>query len=325
MADPETPLARSRSFRVGLLRLADERVSAANASSGRLACAVIRPMRFLLPLLPLLAGCSAIGAFDGLVAKDEAGARVASDLAFAGGPRGKLDLYAPRGAARGAKLPVIVWLYGGSWNSGEKEAYSFVGRALAAEGFLVVVPDYRLVPKIRFPAFLEDNAAAVRWVRANAAAWGGDPERIVLAGHSAGAYNAAMLALDERWLGADRAAVRGFAGIAGPYDFPPLENTITDAAFGGAPDLAATQPVAFVSADDPPALLVSGGRDKVVLPSQAIGLAMLLADAGVRTETRLYPKAGHVGVLTAMAKGFRGKAPVLSDVARFAREVTAAE
>jgi acetyl esterase/lipase len=143
--------------------------------------------RLILPLLIALGGCSPLGTFNALVPKDSGAGRVAKDQAFAVGERGKLDVYAPKRAAPGAKLPVIVFFYGGSWSTGTREGYAFAGQALASKGFVVVIPDYRLVPEVRFPAFLEDGAAAVRWVRANAARFGGDPDRIVLAGHSAGA------------------------------------------------------------------------------------------------------------------------------------------
>jgi acetyl esterase/lipase len=284
-------------------------------------------LRSLFPLLGLLlAGCSPLTAFNTAVAKDKGSALLARNLAFAPGARGKLDVYAPKAAAAaapGAGLPVIVWIYGGSWNSGSKDGYGFVGRALAARGFVVVVPDYRVVPEVRFPAFLEDNAAAVRWVRANIARYGGDPDRIVMAGHSAGAYNAAMLSLDERWLGADRAAVRGLAGLAGPYDFLPLDLDVTRAAFGAEHDLAATQPMTFAGAGDPPALLLAGSKDGLVRPDNSTRLAALLAKAGVRAEAKLYPGVGHVGIMTAFARPLRGKAPVLDDVAAFAHRVTA--
>jgi acetyl esterase/lipase len=187
----------------------------------------------------------------------------------------------------------------------------------------VVIPDYRLVPEVRYPAFLEDGAAAVRWVRTNIAAHGGDPDRLVLAGHSAGAYNAAMLALDPRWLGADRAAVRGLVGLAGPYDFLPLDVASTREAFGEVRDLPSTQPVNLASAGDPPALLVAGANDTLVRPRQTALLAERLRASGVMADTRLYPKVGHVGVMTALAKPLRGKAPVLADVTAFATKVTA--
>ncbi len=267
----------------------------------------------------LAAACSPLRTFNAVVPKDGGVRLVARDAAFGPDPRQRLDVYAPRGA--GGALPVIVFFYGGSWNSGTKRGYAFVGRALAAQGFVVAVPDYRLVPQVRFPAFLQDNAAAVRWVRVHAAELGGDPDRVVLAGHSAGAYNAAMLALDPRWLGADRRYVRGWIGLAGPYDFT-LDGPVTRATFGDAPDPRLTQPVTFAGAGDPPALLATGDKDTLVQPRNSDALAARLESAGVRAERRRYPGVGHVGLLTAVAKPFRGRAPVLADMAAFAHEVT---
>jgi acetyl esterase/lipase len=232
-------------------------------------------------------------------------------------------VYRPRTWRTGqTALPIIVFFYGGSWQEGERAGYAFAARGFADAGFVVAVPDYRLVPEVRFPAFLEDAAAAVRWVRANAARLGGDPDRIVLVGHSAGAYNAAMLAVDERWLGADRRAVRGLVGLGGPYDFLPLDIPVTIAAFGQERDAASTQPVTFASAGDPPALLLHGALDTTAYPRNSERLAALLRAAGVDARVKLYPKVGHVGIVTALARPFRGRAPVLEDAVAFAREVT---
>jgi len=178
------------------------------------------------------------------------------------------------------------------------------------------------VPEVRFPAFVEDGAAAVRWVRANAGRFGGDPSRIILLGHSAGAYNAAMIALDPQFLGPDRQAVKGLIGLAGPYDFLPLNSPVTRAAFGAAPDAQATQPIAFASAGDPPTLLLHGGQDRTVHPRNSDKLAARLNQAGVAARVKLYPELGHVGMITALARPLRGRAPVLQDVVSFAREVT---
>jgi acetyl esterase/lipase len=276
--------------------------------------------RLALSLLLALGACSPLRSFNALVPKDSGAGLVARDQVFAPGPRRKLDVYAPRRAATAAKLPVIVFFYGGSWTSGTREGYAFAGRALAAKGFLVAIPDYRLLPEVRFPGFLEDGAEAVKWVRANAARFGGDPDRIILVGHSAGAYNAAMLSLDPQWLGPDRKAVRGFAGLAGPYDFLPLDN-VTRPVFGAAPDLPATQPVNFASAGDPPAFLMVAGKDKLVGAHNAERLARQLKQAGVPVQTRTYSGVGHAGMITAFARPLRGRAPVLDDLAAFALSV----
>lgn len=262
-----------------------------------------------------------LGTFNALMPKDRGSARVATDVAYGDRERLKLDVYAPRAASAGPR-PVIVFFYGGSWNSGRRRGYGFAARALAAQGFVVVVPDYRLVPEAAYPDFLEDCAAAVRWARRNSGAHGGDGERIVLVGHSAGAYNAAMLALDPSLLDADRKAVRGFAGLAGPYDFLPLDDASTIAAFGAWPRAAETQPISHAAPGAPPILLVHGEGDTRVKPRNSRKLAGLLRAAGSQVRLKVYPDLGHVGVLTALAKPFRRRAPVLADVAQFAREVT---
>lgn len=272
-------------------------------------------------LLPILAGCTPITAFNALIPKDAGGRLAAADQAYGADDRQRLDIYAPVDIQSGPR-PVIVFFYGGSWKTGSKEGYGFAGRALAAQGFVVAIPDYRLMPQVRFPAFLQDSADAVRWVRAHIARFGGDPDRIVLAGHSAGAYNAAMLAVDPAWLGPERAAIKGWAALAGPYEFLPLDTEVTKAAFGAADDLDATQPILFASADDPPALLLAGGEDELVMASQSTGMAIAMVEAGAKAEALVYPDIGHVGIVTALSKPFRGEAPVLRDIAAFARRVT---
>jgi acetyl esterase/lipase len=267
-----------------------------------------------------LAGCSSLGALNSvndLTPGDGGIAREATDVAFGTDPRQKLDVYTP---ATATNAPVIVFFYGGSWNSGRRQDYSFAARALAAQGFVVVVPDYRLVPQVRFPAFVEDGAAAVAWTRANIAKHGGNPEAIGVAGHSAGAYIAAMVALDPRWLAAAGApgAVKAAVGLAGPYDFLPfVPGGAADAALGGQPDPGVTQPISFVRADAPPMLLLNGAEDSTVYPRNAERLAAALTKAGAKAEPRIYPEIGHIGILLAISKPFRGKAPALADTAEF--------
>lgn len=264
---------------------------------------------------------SPLTAFNRFVLKDPGGRLAAHDIAYGEGSRRQLDLYAPRRRDGRTRLPIIAFFYGGNWASGLKQGYGFVGRALAARGYLVAIPDYRLVPEVRFPAFVEDGAAAVEWIVANAAEQGGDPQCIVLMGHSAGAHIAAMLALDPQWLGEARRSVRGLIGLAGPYDFLPLAGPVTRAAFGQARDLASTQPVNFAAPGAPPALLLHGGGDRTVLPRNSRELARRLAAAGGDSRLKIYPQLGHISILTALALPFRYRAPVLADATAFARDV----
>jgi acetyl esterase/lipase len=280
--------------------------------------------RTLLAALPLLAGCTpSLGTFDSLTPRDAGAQRVAHDVAYGDGPRRKLDVYAPADAP--TALPVIVFIYGGSWATGDKDDYEFLGAALASRGFVTVVPDYRLVPDVRFPNFVEDCAAAVRWVSDHVAEYGGDGRRIVLVGHSAGGYNAVMLALAGDYLrlaGVAAGSIRGAVGLAGPYDFLPFDVAATRNAFGQAPDPQLTQPVHFARADAPPLLLLWGADDDTVGPRNLESLARVQRAAGGRVETKIYENVDHVDILLALSRPFRGRAPVLDDVTAFAHTVT---
>ncbi len=241
------------------------------------------------------------------------------DLVFAPGPRGKLDVYMPRKSPPGA--PVAVFFYGGSWQSGDRGLYQFVGKILASRGIVTAIPDYRLFPEVRYPDFLRDNAAAVKFVRDHAAEWGGDPTRLFLIGHSAGAYNAVMLGLDRRWLAAQgidpRRDIAGVVGLAGPYDFLPLRDDTLKVIFGpedGRPD---SQPINHVDGGGPPMLLLAGGGDTVVGPGNAKRLARAIVARGGEAEADIYPRVGHVGMLTALLGPFRRRAPVLDAISGF--------
>ena len=267
----------------------------------------------------LTAACSPLSLFATLTPKDAA-VRSASAVAYGEGPRRMLDVYAPPRSTTAA--PIAVFFYGGSWDSGRRQDYSWAGRALAAKGFLTVVPDYRLFPEVRYPGFLEDGAQAVKWAQDNAARLGGDPGRIVLVGHSAGAYNAVMLGLDPRYLtavGADAAAVKAVAGLAGPYDFLPIDGPITQRTFGQSPDLPATQPKAYVRRDGPAAFLATGDADTTVYPRNTRKLAAALRDAGAVVEERHYPGIDHIAIVLALSKPLRGRAPVLEEMTDFLR------
>ena len=281
---------------------------------------LLRLGRLLLILVaaPLLAGCSALSAFDTLAPRDPGGRLAAKSVAYGAHPRQKLDVFVP--VAQASKAPVLVFFYGGSWKSGSKEDYGFVGQALAAQGFVTIVADYRLFPEARYTEFLADSAGAVRWARDNAAGYGGDSGRIVLAGHSAGAYNAAMVALDTRYLrqaGVDPRNVRAFAGLSGPYDFLPLDPGTAQEVFGAEPDRAATQPVTYARAGSPPAFLATGDQDTTVRPKNTISLAAKLRAARVPVEERLYPGLDHADTLLALSRLFRDKAPALAEMTAF--------
>src|SRR5579864_788671 len=192
------------------------------------------------------------------------GYRIVRDLAYGSDPRQKLDLYVPDGLK--ANAPVLLFFYGGFWQSGSKVLYLYLGQAFASEGIVVAVADYRLYPQVRYPEFLRDGAAAFAYVQAHAAQYGGDPTRIFVAGHSAGAYIAVMLGADPTWLseaGVDPKSLCGVIGISGPYNFLPTRDPNLIAIFGGA-DRPETQPLSHIDGRRPPMLLLTGSADTTV-------------------------------------------------------------
>lgn len=271
-----------------------------------------------LALAALLAGCSATTLLNVLAPTGDLDIR--RDVAYGELPRQKLDVYRAR-ESTGAR-PVVVFFYGGSWDSGERANYLFVAEALASRGFVAVVPDYRVYPEVTFPGFLEDAAQAVAWAQRNAREIGGDPSRVFLMGHSAGAHIAAMLALDPQFLGRQGLApskLAGFIGLAGPYDFLPLRNETLKKIFAPQDTIARTQPINFVSAASPPALLVTGETDSAVSPGNTQRLAARLREKGVAVTELRYKDYNHYTIIGVLAAPLRGGEPLLDEIERFVR------
>jgi acetyl esterase/lipase len=251
-----------------------------------------------------------------------AAARGPHDIAYGPDPRHRLDLYLPEGAVAKPRK-TIVFIHGGGWRRGNKDRYHFVGRAFAEAGYVVVLINYRLYPQVRFPAFVEDAARAVAWVHANVRRYGGDPERIFLIGHSAGAHIAALLALDPHYLdaaGVPRSAIDGMIGLAGPYVFHPERMPRMAPIFTAHPQPNA-RPVVFAengaARGGPPLLLLSADLDAIVGARNGPGLAEAYRRAGGRATARSYPAIGHGQLVIAISRIFRGLAPVLDDTVAF--------
>jgi acetyl esterase/lipase len=261
-----------------------------------------------------LAACSPAALLNATVPVD--GTTVMHDVAYETGPRHTLDIYRPKNPTG----PIVVFLYGGSWRMGDKSMYAFVALPLAARGAVVVVPDYRLYPEVDFPDFVVDNAVAVRWAFAHAAELGADPGSIFIVGHSAGAYNAAMLALDPHFLAQQtmsRDDLAGVVGLAGPYNFLPIVDPDIIPVFASVHDGPASQPISYVDGHNPPMLLAAGEDDTIVKPKNTSSLAARINQSGGPVEVKLYPDVGHIGLITAFAPLFQWRAPVLDDVWRF--------
>lgn len=263
-----------------------------------------------------LGACSATDVLNAVAEKSTIA--VTRDVRYGEGSRRTLDIYAPR-EVRGA--PIAIFYYGGGWESGDKESYAFVASALAAQGIVTVVPDYRVYPDARFPDFLHDAALAARWTKDHAGEFGGDPDRLVLSGHSAGAYIAAMLALDPQWLthvGLDsRRDIAGTVGLAGPYDFLPLQSETLKEIFGPSDRLPLTQPIAFADGTAAPMLLISGGWDLSVDPGNSRRLADKIQQMGGEARALTYPLIGHALLLGAVGRPLRVFAPTLADTSAF--------
>lgn len=246
------------------------------------------------------------------------GVVVTTDVSYGAGPRHTLDIYAPPLAA--APAPIVVFFYGGGWASGNKAMYRFVGATLAAQGILTIIPDYRLHPEVRFPAFMEDAAAAVGWAHAQGARLGGDASRIFLMGHSAGGQIAALLALDPNYLDAVSMAPRdlgGVIGLAGAYDFVPAEPAAFAAIFGPEADWPNSRPVNHVTGGAPPMLLLAGGLDATVEPGNTRRLAARLRAAGGRVREVVFPDMSHMAMVAALSAPLAFIAPLRAEIRHF--------
>ena len=242
-----------------------------------------------------------------------------SDVAYGMKARQRLDIYRPASATNSS--PVIVFFYGGTWNSGNRADYAFVGRALAKRGYVVVIPDYRLYPDVHYPEILEDSASAVAWTVREIKNYGGDASRLFVMGHSAGAYNAAMVAFDPGLLaksGIKPSAVRGFIGLAGPYNFLPIENLDTRPVFYYPNTPADSQPINHVTASSPPALLIAANKDDTVNPARNTGeMASKMRAAGVPVREVYFDRVNHVTLVGTLATPLKGLAPTLDVVQAF--------
>jgi acetyl esterase/lipase len=279
----------------------------------------------ILALTAVTAACSSVQYFIANAPTAFGSYDRKTNLKFGADSRLRLDVYQPRGAH--ADRPVVVFWYGGSWVRGDRSQYRFVGAALAERGFVTVLPDYRLFPSVRFPGFVDDGARAVAWVQEHAHEFGGDPNRIVLMGHSAGAHMAAYLALNHEPLkraGARPQAVVGLVGLSGPYVLNPNSRVLHEI-FGIPYSVADWQPVRFVDATAPPALLVHGNDDGVVSVEQTRELSEALRRNNVHVETQILDGRGHADTVAAFSWVLRYRAPVLEETVRFIETVTASQ
>ncbi len=260
-----------------------------------------------------LPGCTGAQLLNATIPKD--GYSIHKNIAYGTAPLQKLDIYVPD-KNNGC---TVLFFYGARWQKGSKDMYLFAGQAFASLGCVTVVADYRAYPEVSYPAFVEDSAKATVWVHEHIAGYGGDAKNLFLAGHSAGAYNAMMLAANRSFLrkaGGKTEWIKGVIGIAGPYDFLPMTAPDIIALFSTAKDVD-TQPVTYVHKGMPPVMLAVGDKDTDVLPRNSIRLKAKLEKFGNTVELHSYPGIDHVGIVASLAPLFRGRTTLVEDIRSF--------
>jgi len=243
---------------------------------------------------------------------------VERDIAYGNHSRHRLDVYRP--VVKTRKTPIVVFLYGGGWDSGEKEFYGFVGSAFASIGCIAVIPDYRLYPEVRYPEFMKDATHSYNWAVQNLTK--GEPAHspVFISGHSAGAHIGALLCYDPQYLDTLHPKVpspQGFIGLSGPYGFDPTTHHRSRHIFVDAQNAAQVQPVNQVRKGAPPAILMHGAKDTTVKTQNAYRMRDRLSEAGSYAHAIEYEGIGHTGLVLTLARLSRHRASVLERIAEF--------
>lgn len=295
--------------------------SAPTASKIRQGLAAWRrvPVGAGLLALGLLSGCSPVKLINAVTPDDTFA--LTRDVSFGPLPANQVDVYRPLGTPPANGWPVVVFIHGGSWQKGSRDQYKFLGEALASRGIVLMSSSYRLYPEVSYPDFLPDSAKAVAYALAHAGRYGGNPRRVLVMGHSAGAYNAAMVALDDRWLakqGHHITELAGWVGLAGPYDFIPLKDKSVQPVFHHPNVPPDSQPIAHASAQAPRTFLGVSNFDAQVNPDTNSGhLATRLESLGVPVIFKRYEGVDHLTLIGAFSRPLHRMAPVLDDVSAF--------
>lgn len=288
----------------------------------------IRNLVWILFVFSITTACTQTGTalLNTLAANDSYARDV--DLKYGNHTENTLDVYYPVKEAeqpQATKKPVIVFFYGGCWgecNSLGKSDYQFVAQPFVEQGYVTVIPRFREYPSVKFATIMDDAARAVDWVAKNIVQYGGDPDRVVLMGHSSGAHIASMLALNPQYLGQKtHSKIRGFVGLAGPYDFLPFGEAYQKDLFDPPEQYEDSQPINFVTAQSPPLLILHGEKDTTVGKHNALNLIRKSQEQAGRQQLLLYPKHDHVGILLALSRPFQNRSTVLNDVLQFLKDM----
>jgi acetyl esterase/lipase len=271
----------------------------------------------LILLAMVVTACSPVTLLNGVIPTD--GYLLNKDIAFGDLDRQILDVYIPKHNDK-KPMPVVLFFYGGGWDSGQKKDYLFAAEAFTSKGYLTVIPDYRLFPEVKFPAFMYDAAEASKWVKTHIAEYGGDPDNVFIVGHSAGAHISIMLDLNAEYFDSvnlNSNQFNGFVGLAGPYDFLPFTTKRLKDIFGPASSWWQSQPINFVTGKNQPTLLMVGLKDETVLPSNTFHLADAIKANNGPVKVVTFPDYDHVDMISNIAKPFRGNSNLLDEIVLF--------
>jgi acetyl esterase/lipase len=263
------------------------------------------------------AGCTYIGVSVANFPTYFSGLERKADIEYGREESQKLDIY--QSAVGSDKKPVVIFIHGGRWSFGDKGQYRFVAARLAEAGYITVIPDYKKYPQVKFPEIMDDPAQATAWVIQNVEEYNGNPARIYLMGHSAGAHMAALIISDERYLkkyGASGSDIAAFAGLAGPYDFTPEDTDLKDL-FGPPDKYPQMQAPTFITGREPPMLLLQGEDDDSVKMFNLTRLADAIKKHGGRVITKTYPDLGHIGIIASFARADSMEIPIVKDCLDF--------
>ena len=219
----------------------------------------------------------------------------------------RLDLYVPAGSAA---APVIFSIHGGALTQGDRSEEVFVGRRFAAAGYVTAVISYRLSPQVSHPGHIQDVAAAFAWVKRNIRQYGGDPDRIIVIGHSAGAYLGMLLATDSRYLAAHELSphdIKGIVPVSGFFwvEKPGVAPDRPKDVWGPDPKIwVEASPVRYLRADLSPVLLIYTDGDEQWRQKQNLDMAAALRSAGNKdVAVRRVDGRTHMSVWTSMLDG----------------------
>jgi acetyl esterase/lipase len=241
---------------------------------------------------------------------------IVKDVSYGEHQRQALDIYIPK--VEQESFPVVVFFHGGRWTEGSKEQYKFVGMTLSNMGYVVVLPNTRLYPEVKFPVFAQDAAKSLAWVYDNISQYKGN-QNLFVSGHSSGAHLGALIVADASFLDAYRLSpgiVNAFAGISGPYDFVPQAPDVRDI-FGppeNFPNLVVTN---FIDGDEPPMLLLYTGEDETVHVRNLEKLKAGIEKAGGIVETIIYEDGGHAASIAAFSWANPSDLPIPNDIDDF--------